>query len=300
MGATVFYSSSNELATLTNTFSVSGTATDPTAVTLVVLPPSGTSATYTYPASITKTSTGIYTKDVTCNEAGVWHYRWEGTGTASDAVDGTWTVFDATGGKLYATVEELKSRLGIGDTVDDFELRLAVETASRAVDDFCGRHFWRGTATKTFTPDSPYWVKIDDLVSATTLATDATGDGTFETTWSASDYQLYPLNATTGSESRPYTRFVAVGTLTFPTPWTYSYARGDRVQVVGVFGWPAVPAAVKTAALILAADAFKIKDAPFGIAGGMGEWGPVRVRDNPRAVALLRPYRRDVGSLLVG
>jgi hypothetical protein len=34
-----------------------------------------------------------------------------------------------------------------------------------------------------------------------------------------------------------------------------------------------------------------LKDAPFGVAG-FGEFGAVRVRNNPRAMALLQPYRR--------
>ena len=46
-------------------------------------------------------------------------------------------------------------------------------------------------------------------------------------------------------------------------PWSHQ----DRIQVTGVFGWPAVPLAVKQAALIAAADLFRLKDAPFGVAG---------------------------------
>jgi hypothetical protein len=59
--------------------------------------------------------------------------------------------------------------------------------------------------------------------------------------------------------------------------------------VTGVFGWPAVPANVKQAALIAAADLFRLKDAPFGIAG-FGEFGVVRVQANPRVMSLLRRY----------
>ena len=35
---------------------------------------------------------------------------------------------------------------------------------------------------------------------------------------------------------------------------------------------------------------FKLKDAPFGVAG-MAEWGVVRVRANPMAMAMIAPYR---------
>lgn len=292
--AEVFYEhASAELATLTNTFSVNGTATDPTTITLTVTDPTGTATSYTYAGgTITRTSAGVYTKDIPCTADGTWTYTWIGTGTASDVVAGTWTVFGTDLSKLYCTVEELKSRLGIAstDTQDDFELRLAVDSVSRWIDQHCERHFWRATQTRYFVPTSQYCLAIDDLVSLTTLKTDSSGDGTFETTWASSDYQLRPVNATAGAEAAPYTEIKAVSTQTFPVPYA-TLARSDRAEVVGVFGWPAVPAAVKDAALMLAAETLKMKDAPFGVAG-FGEFGAVRVRANPLVMARLAPYRK--------
>jgi len=295
MGATVFYNHASELATVRNVFSVAGVATDPTTVTLIVTDPDGVTNTYTYGAAqITKNGTGDYQKDVSCTSTsdGLWTGVWVGTGAASDVVEVRWTTFD-TNTKLYCSPEELKSRLGLAasDTADDLEIRLAIESASREIDDVCDRHFWRGTSTRTFVPDSLYCCAVDDLVSVTTLKTDSSGDGTFETTWAVSDYQLLPLNATTGhAEPRPYTSLKAVGANTFP-PWSGYASRADRVELAGVFGWPQIPSAVKQAALIVAAETLKLKDAPFGVAA-MGEWGPVRVRANPKVMALLGPYRR--------
>jgi hypothetical protein len=57
------------------------------------------------------------------------------------------------------------------------------------------------------------------------------------------------------------------------------------------WGWTAVPAPVKEATLALAEETFKMKDAPFGVAG-MGEFGAIRVRANPRIVTMLSPYVR--------
>jgi hypothetical protein len=295
MGATVFYEGSAEIATLTNTFSVNGTATDPTAISLAVTTPAGTTSTYTYAlAEITKTGTGVYTKDIPCTEDGVWQYVWTGTGPASDVVAGTWTVFGTGLQKLYCTLEELKSRLGISasDTADDFEIRLVIEAASREIDDWTGDQFWRGTATRTFVADDAYCLELGGfpLVSVTTVKTDSAGDGTFETTWSASDFQLLPANAATYAEARPYRQVKAVGGNTFPYCRDLG-ARDDRVEIVGVFGWPALPTAVKQACLIHSAELLKLKDAPFGVAG-LGDFGPIRVRMNPRAQALLDPYRR--------
>jgi hypothetical protein len=292
--ANVFYEhASAELATLTNTFSVSGTPTDPNTVSLVITDPAGTATTYTYAASqITKVSTGVYSKDIPCTADGIWTYTWIGTGAASDVVAGTWTVFNTELSKLYCSVEELKSRLGISDTQDDFELRLAIDAASRWLDDqYCHRHFWRGTSTRTFAADSWYELAVDDLVSVTALKTDAAGDGTFETTWDSSDYQLLPVNAATRhAEARPYTCIKAIASRTFPVAGD-TRLRTDRVQVEAVWGWPAIPTGIKQATLIIAAETFKLKDT-FAGRGGFGEWAGEAVRRSPQALDYARPFRK--------
>jgi hypothetical protein len=299
MSATVFYSSSNELATLTNTFKVNGAATDPTTVTLTITEPDGTTTAYTYAATeITRTGTGVYTKDVTSDSAGTWQYEWEGTGTATDAVAGTWEVQETSLGRLYCTLEALKSRLSITNTDDDLELHGACFGASRWVEQHTDRHFWRTSSSevRTFVPDNGYCLELpafNDLVSITTLKTDASGDGTFETTWTSGDYQLLPVNPGAAPETKPYTEIKAVGSLTFPWLCTTSLARDDRVQITGVFGWPAVPRAVKQAAALLAAELYRTKDAPLGVAGD-GQFAiPITGNGTQLAMRLLAPYRRD-------
>lgn len=70
-----------DLVRVTGTFTVGSVATDPTTVTLKVKDPSGNLDTYTYALSqVTKSSTGIYYKDLSIDEAGVWRYRFVGTG----------------------------------------------------------------------------------------------------------------------------------------------------------------------------------------------------------------------------
>ena len=70
------------------TFTISGTKTDPTAISLKVQGPTASSPTeYTYALSqITKGTTGVYYKDITFNVEGTWHYKWTGTGAVA-AVD---------------------------------------------------------------------------------------------------------------------------------------------------------------------------------------------------------------------
>ena len=289
MSATVFYQDANEFATLTNVFKVNGVPTDATVATLTITDPTGATTT----PAVTHSGTGTYTANVACTLAGVWSYLWEGTGTASDAVAGTWTVNPVTSNQMYCTVEELKSRLAIPDTADDFEVTLAIEAACRSVDEVCGRYFWRGSDTRTYVPTSLYGQQLDDLVSVTTFKVDQDGDGVYEQTWtSGTDYALTvsPGAYNTGAkgETWPYTGFQVIGTSKF-VPFVWPWSHQDRIQVTGVFGWPAVPLAVKQAALIAAADLFRLKDAPFGVAG-FGEFGVVRVQQNGRVLALLRRY----------
>jgi hypothetical protein len=201
---------------------------------------------------------------------------------------------------LYATAAELKARFGIPDSLEDTLVDSALDSVSRSIDRHCDRIFYiTGSTTATFVATNPYCltpadtdVWLGDIVTITSLKTDASGDGVFETTWAATDYQLWPVNAASRPEVEPYTEIRAVGTQTFPVPYAYSQQRINRVQIVGTFGWPVqTPPAVKEACLILAAESFKLKDAPFGVAG-FGEFGAVRVRDNPLAAKKLGPYQR--------
>lgn len=300
MAATVFFASSSELATLTNVFAVDGTPTDPTTVSLAVTDPTGAPTTYTYAAGdITKTATGTFRIDVATPTAGEWQYVWTGTGTASDVVAGSWTVLDTTLGHLYCTPQMLLSRLGLSSssTQDLYEIHQACFSASRAVEALCDRTFYRtlSTEVRTFEPHDWYCLELgdwNDLVSVTTLKTDPAQDGVYEVSWTeGTDFELRPRNTMRGPERRPYTQVRALGSLTFPKLLT-SLGRRDLVQITGVYGWPAVPAAVAEATRIMAAELFKLKDAPFGVAA-FGEYGAIRVRENPKVAALLLPYMRN-------
>lgn len=77
---------------LSAAFTVSGNATDPTAVTLKVRSPGGTISTYTYAADISKSSTGNYYKDVTPGSEGRWYYQWTGTGTCPAVEEGVFVI----------------------------------------------------------------------------------------------------------------------------------------------------------------------------------------------------------------
>lgn len=290
--ATVFYENASELATLTNTFQVAGVNADPTTVSLTVTDPDGTATTYTYAlAEITRSSAGVYTKDIPCTTAGVWLYLWVGTGAASDAQAGTWTV-QPVGEQNYCTLEEVKSRVGIAptETAYDFEILTKLGSVTKGINRFCGRVFTRATTAtaRQYYPRDRCVVDVDDFYTTTGLAvaTDSGDAGSYSTTVSSGDYQLEPLNGVVdGEEGWPYRRIRVVQTW-----WPLPRVR-PTVQVTARWGWARVPEPVREASLILANEAFSLKDTPFGV-GGYGQFGIIRVRDNPMAARLLMPYQR--------
>lgn len=188
----------------------------------------------------------------------------------------------------YCSLAEVKSSARITDNVDDSMLELAVESASRLIDSYTQRYFYNaGTATRLFAPQDSYVTEIDDLITLTTLQT---SDGeTFDTTWQAKDYQLEPLNGVVdGLTGYPATRIRAIDDFIF------THLTGEAtVRVIGIWGWSAVPTAVKQATVIQAARIFKRNDSPLGIAG-FGEMGAVRVGTqlDPDVKQLIEPYRK--------
>lgn len=194
-------------------------------------------------------------------------------------------------GDSYASPDELKDRLGLTDTNDDTRVVEALASVSREIEAVCDRQFNKTTSatSRVYYPHDLCWATVDDFHTTTGLvvATDQGDDGTYETVWSASDYQLEPLNGVVGGEQGwPYFKIRALRSRWFPTT-------GIRapIQVTAQWGWAAVPAPVKEACLILAEETFKLRDAPFGVAG-FGDMGVVRVRSNPMAAQKLAPYMR--------
>jgi hypothetical protein len=187
----------------------------------------------------------------------------------------------------YCTLAQVKTSLRITDSVDDALLELAVEAASREIDSVTERQFFPTTATRIYRPQDSYITQIDDLNTLTTLKTSSAADGTFDITWSATDYQLEPLNGLAGGITTPATQIRAVGDYTFPLDGGEA-----TVQVVGSFGFATTPTAIKQATVLLASRIFKRNDSPLGVAG-FGDLGVIRVsRLDPDIDAMISPYKK--------
>lgn len=196
----------------------------------------------------------------------------------------------------YCTLADVKSALRITDAVDDSLIELSIEAASREIDGYCQRAFYPTTGTRVFEATNAFITETDDIVSVTTLKTSTDG-ATYGTTWSATDFQLEPLNGVTAGLTQPYTRVRATGANLFPQ-WsvTGTYSNFAGVQITGVFGWASTPTAVKQACILLAMRQFKRYDSPLGVAG-FGDIGVMRVgRVDPDVEALLMPFKKLVGA----
>lgn len=67
--------------------------TDPTTITLKLRGPSGTTTAYVYSSGdLTQDTQGVYTKDVSLTSAGIYFYKWIGTGAAETAGEGQFAV----------------------------------------------------------------------------------------------------------------------------------------------------------------------------------------------------------------
>lgn len=194
----------------------------------------------------------------------------------------------------YATLSEFKAAVNITDSTDDSALQSVLDATDTLIDLYCDRKTGFGTATETryYTAEDYQYVLTDDLVSVTTLQTDDDANGTYETTWTAgTDYVLAPRNA--ALDGFPYTEIDT--SVSWPRNFPKDVYLG--VKVVGVFGFPSVPAAVKQAEIIQAGAVWNSRTAPFGVIGSADLGGILRMSRalHPEAALILEPYRKRGG-----
>jgi hypothetical protein len=189
----------------------------------------------------------------------------------------------------YATLAEVKSALRLTDNADDSLLEQAIEGASRRIDGYCNRWFYKtnATAVKVY-PATLYEVGTDDIAtSSITLKIDSASDGTFATTWTQNQqYQIEPLNAViTGN---PYRRIVAINGYQFPIA-----IDKPLVQVTAQWGWNTVPSDIKQACILLSIRGFARLNAALGVVGFADMAVQVRAVD-PDVRDLLHTYKLEV------
>lgn len=196
---------------------------------------------------------------------------------------------------IYVEGAELAEYLkASGVSTNDSFLSIAAESTSRAIDDYCGRRFYPdGSATaRVFRAANPHLLHLHGNDFWTTdglvVQTDEGDDGTFETTWASTDYELRPLNGLRRGTTWPYDSIRAVEARWWPT-----LSKRAGVQITAKWGWAEVPAKVTQAALIKAARLFLRKQSPTGVQDGGMEFGPIRITraSDPDVAEMLDDYR---------
>ncbi len=198
----------------------------------------------------------------------------------------------------YCTLSEFKAYLTAAgqeitsDVSDDVVIESIIETASRFIDGECARKFWKNTVDETryYTATESNYVRTDDLVSVTTLATDE-GDRDYPNTWTTTDFDLWPYNA--ALDGRPYVQIVT----TPGSDYYFWVGLNKGVRVTGIFGYPSIPAQIQNACLVISLSAYKrrfgenLSSVSTVTAGGV----IITPQDVPAvAWAMINPFRRRV------
>jgi hypothetical protein len=187
----------------------------------------------------------------------------------------------------YCTLAEVKAASRFTTNEYDTMLENLIEGASRRIDGHCGRFFYQVPNTAiSFFATSEFVCALPDMASSNiTVKTDEDSDGVFETTWTAAQYRLEPLDAVL--QSRPYNRIATTGLRTFPMP---TYPRLPALQITATWGWSAVPEDVREACILLSMRMFSRHNSALGVAG-FGDMGAVTVRTvDPDVRDALEPY----------
>ncbi len=155
----------------------------------------------------------------------------------------------------YANVLQYRSQVDKSDAGSDADVEQDLLAVSRWLDKKLRRFFTVDTvdATRVYRPGCyARTLQIDDLAAApVSITVDLLNVGSFVglTPLAATDYELWPLNATLGPEPQPYTAiYIPSYNLTLG-----GFTIDQRVEIVGRWGWPAVPMALQRGTIELTA-----------------------------------------------
>jgi hypothetical protein len=198
----------------------------------------------------------------------------------------------------YATLAEFKAYkttrgpiTSATDASDDVVMEDLLEQSSRYIDSQTGRRFWKNSADETryYTPTNDGYVFTDDLADAPTqVITDTGFDRTYATTMGSTDYDLMPDNAAV--YGRPYTWLEIV-----PASSEFFPVTRKGVEIVGTFGWPAVPDDIKEACLSITLNLYQARSGQTSAGNVTVTAGGVIIRPQdvpPLAQKTIDSYRR--------
>jgi hypothetical protein len=141
----------------------------------------------------------------------------------------------------YTTVDIIKSTgdMNTTGTALDTRLRQVAEGVTRQFDQFVNRTFHPLVGTRYFSGDGGTEMLLPDTVAISSIKEDSNDDGTFDTTWSSTDYYLTPYNSDPTSDwGHPY-QSIEVNRKSNGTQDVF-INRQRSYQVVGTWGYSAV------------------------------------------------------------
>jgi len=168
-------------------------------------------------------------------------------------------------------------------TADDEFIDEGGDGAEDFMDESCKRRFVVATSAtpRVYAPRSGHILRIHDCTSITSVVNNGA-------TVAPADYQLEPLNGLTWSgEARPFEQIrLKSGS------WFVDDGEAT-VTVTAAWGWAAIPARIKHAALIVAKEIITNRDeVKLGLVG-FSDVGGVVARTNPIVRDAIRDYRRS-------
>ena len=179
----------------------------------------------------------------------------------------------------YTDAATMRVYLNIQDSVTNYDdlLDEAIESASREVDKRTNRYFGNDAS------EDPPVARTFDVSGYGLLSIDDALPGTIEIDGYASFKALPRDGIVDGVPGNPITRLKHC-----------SFWEGDEVVVTATWGWPDVPAVVREATKMLAAETFMSKDTPLGYKGN-DAMGVVIMRERTPVLKKLERYaRKDV------
>lgn len=202
-------------------------------------------------------------------------------------------------GEPYVTVEEMRNYFKWASTqphnLDD-DIADAVASATEEVNLFCGRQFNRSeiATPRHYSPDSVISVTVDDFWTTEDLVVETVTSANAGTWAEVNPAGLvpYPLDGIMdGQIGWPYNQLRLGYGGTFNYVNRRSYGSSTLIRVTAKWGWTNIPAAVKQATKIIAAQNFRLSDTPLGVAGMEGKFGGiVHVKDMPQVASKLKRY----------
>ena len=195
----------------------------------------------------------------------------------------------------YCALSEIKTYIGLSGSGQDTNLESAVESASREIDQYCGRIFYETTSqVRTYTPTNRYELEVDDISTVTGLVVklDTTDDGSYDTTLTINtDFIVSPVNRSNVlDENQPITMLKI---LDKRSSERFDVDIINNVQVTAKYGFSSVPSAIKQATFLQATRLLKRKDSPFSTYGNP-QTGTAELfnRFDPDALKLIKGYTK--------